>query len=78
VTHPYLVDNKQLTGIAPLTTEMSGKSTHVTNSTQYINRQILCSRNTDIDSIGEEILNSPNGLIKRSGHPQSKMDPAVV
>jgi hypothetical protein len=78
VTHAYLVDNilaarnKQLTGIASLTMEMSGKSTHVTNSTQCINRQILCSQNTDNDSIGEEILNSLDGLIKISVHPNLK------
>jgi hypothetical protein len=55
---------KQLTGIASLIKDMSGKSTSLIGSARFINEAILCSRNNDADHISEEVCNSLDGQIK--------------
>jgi hypothetical protein len=71
VVHAYLdyvivAIQKQLTRIALLIEQMSGKCTSLIDSTRCINKTVLWSGSNVVDHINDEVLNSLYGKIKIS------------
>jgi hypothetical protein len=57
---------QELMGIASLIKKMLGKTTPVIDSTYGINKTVLCSGNSDVDHVSDEVLNSADIQIKIS------------